>query len=335
MSEPPSSTNSGSEPFTIAASDPAVNHSQSVQSLADRYANIAANTTIQFDSKHNIRIIIPNQNCTEADMVAFAKSIIHTIEKRAFISVACRDQLSPSDSVDPDTVARSRFTQDESAMYTDWENGVPIGHWDFDKKILNHPINPTKVKKFKLTGLALGQLYKIPPVTPQQARAWVENNQALMPILSARVKILKARRDAAGGQGDLNTHQLKERRVCVRILDLMRKKRKEWSRNWDTITALMRNAEHLLQNRLANIASVHNVRKIKQIPHQHKQSQNSFTHFQSSQKFPSILHEHCDQQTSPPRSAHFIQTPHPNQELPGPKRRRIAKRNPDTATPSI
>lgn len=176
MSQRPSSTASVSEPLTTATStNSAAIRPQSSQSFAELCANYAANTPIRFDADCNIHIIIPNDNCTKSEVMTIAKSIIDTIHAEASVSVASRDQLNESDTISPDTVAKSKFTIDEDAMYNHWENGSPMSHWDFDANVSPQPLKPAKEEKFRLMGLALSQLDKIPYVTPQQARAWVDN----------------------------------------------------------------------------------------------------------------------------------------------------------------
>lgn len=141
-----------------------------------------------------------------------------------------------------------------------------------------------------------------------------------MPTLIARLKIPKARCDAAGGPDTLNPRQLEERRVCSRIVELIRKRGKEWARNWDTITTVMRNAESLLQYRLSHFSHVCNFQQLQPHPHGEKRTPNSSGHVPRAQRLADLARSNRTSPTSPPPPTHPTPPtpPPPHNPLPPP-----------------
>lgn len=224
-----------------------------VGSLADEYRRAATDASVRWDTPEGTVIWIPNEQCKTGDVATLCEQVCGVIRAGGSVAVAARAQIDTSKVVNHKQAAMKTFTFAEQAMFKDWENGLPMGEWDFAANASGDPINPAKLKRFTGFAAALCVLYKTQGNTPEQAKGWTIGNQALMPICWAQCKIMKAQRDAAGGQDGVDPKELLEKRVLNRIQGLIGRRRNAWGSAWRALNSKMSEAERCIQLRLRQL----------------------------------------------------------------------------------
>lgn len=219
----------------------------------ERYRQAAMQAIVNWDRTTGYFIHIPGDQCKSTELAQMCEDTLNVIHAGRSVAVAASGHMDTSKVVNAKDAAMARFTSMERAMFNDWENGLALVPWDFAANASPDPIREVKVAKYNNMAAALEALYKVTGITALQAKGWAVHNQHLMPLCIAMGKIHKAQRNATGGELGVDARELLEKRVLKRIQGLIGRRRNKWEQWWRTLSAAMKETEHALQVRMAQL----------------------------------------------------------------------------------
>jgi hypothetical protein len=113
--------------------------------------------------------------------------------------------------------ARKHWSLVEKELYDMWKNGakLPKCNWDTDVVRLY-----TISRSMNERAAALRELYQDETISPENAHFFHTTYEELVPLVNARMRVIRARRDMTSGLQSLSHHEFVELRILNHILSL-------------------------------------------------------------------------------------------------------------------